>query len=164
MTIGQLARRSGVAASALRFYEARDLVAPIARSAAGYRLYDEESEARVRFIQRAQTLGLSLDEISELLRAADSHDPVPTRERLRHLVAHKMTATREQVAESERFVKQLEQVYLRLGQDPRECACTHLGSCDCLPFEAGDTERRRLEKELVVIEAGGCACGCGDAP
>lgn len=161
MTIGRLAERTGVAPSALRFYEERALVRPAARSQAGYRLYDEESIARVRFIQRAQTLGLSLDEIGELLRASDSRDPVPTRERLRHLVAHKLGATREQLAELQQFLGQLEQVYLRLSQDPEECRCTHLGTCDCLSFEVSSAGRRSLERELRVIDSG-CSCGCGD--
>lgn len=150
-----------MATSALRFYEERSLVAPAARSESGYRLYDEESVARVRFIRRAQTLGLSLDEIRELLRASDSRDPVPTRERLRHLIAHKLSTTREQVAELQEFLGQLELVYRRLAHDPGECGCTHLGSCDCFSIEVTAADRRRLEKELVVIASTGCGCGCG---
>lgn len=164
MTIGQVAERTGLTTSALRFYEERRLVAPPARSPSGYRLYDEESVARIRFIRRAQTLGLSLEEIRELLRATDSKDPVPTRERLRHLVAHKLDVTRRQAAELDQFLGQLEQVYLRLGQDPDLCRCTHLGSCDCVRFEVADGERRRMEQELGAIRQSGCSCGCDGAP
>jgi len=74
-----------VATSALRFYEAEGLVMPAGRTAVGYRLYDPEQIARVRFIRHAQRLGLSLAEVGELLAAVDSDDPVPTRDRLRHL-------------------------------------------------------------------------------
>jgi len=164
MTIGQLGEKTGLATSALRFYEGRRLVTPAARSDSGYRLYDNESIARVRFIQRAQTLGLSLDEIRELLQASDSRDAVPTRERLRHLVAHKLSVTREQVGELRQFLGQLEQVYLRLGQSPDECGCTHLGSCDCIDFEVGEGDKRRMEKEVQGIQMSGCSCGCAGGP
>lgn len=163
MTIGRLGRRTGLATSALRFYEECRLVAPAGRSDSGYRIYDEESVARVRFIRRAQTLGLSLDEIRELLQASDSQDPVPTRERLRHLVAHKLSVTRQQADELRQFLGQLEQVYLRLGQSPEECGCTHLGSCDCVSFEVGDGDKRRMEQEVQVIQSKGCSCGCAGA-
>jgi Hg(II)-responsive transcriptional regulator len=67
MTIGQLAKRAGVGVPTLRFYERKGLVAPPARRASGYRLYDREAELRVRFIRQAQELGFSLFEVSELL-------------------------------------------------------------------------------------------------
>ena len=60
ITIGQLARRTGLRTSALRYYEEQGLLQPLARTAAGYRLYDANAEQRVRFIGRAQRLGFSL--------------------------------------------------------------------------------------------------------
>ena len=66
MTIGQLARRSGVAASALRFYEAEGLIAGT-RSAGGHRQYPRHALRRVAFIRAAQTVGLSLPQIKAAL-------------------------------------------------------------------------------------------------
>lgn len=60
-TIGQLAQRSGFSASTLRYYERSGLLTPIARTGAGYRLYDETSQRRLRFVSRAKRLGCSLD-------------------------------------------------------------------------------------------------------
>ena len=57
LTIGEVARAADVATSALRFYEAEGLVMPAGRTAVGYRLYDPEQIARVRFIRHAQRLG-----------------------------------------------------------------------------------------------------------
>jgi MerR family Zn(II)-responsive transcriptional regulator of zntA len=51
----------------LRFYEKNQLIAPVGRSESGYRLYNEESQRQVRFILKAKAVGLSLDEIKELL-------------------------------------------------------------------------------------------------
>ena len=68
ITIGQLARRTGLRTSALRYYEEQGLLQPLARTAAGYRLYDANAEQRVRFIGRAQRLGFSLTDIQQLLR------------------------------------------------------------------------------------------------
>jgi MerR family redox-sensitive transcriptional activator SoxR len=66
LTIGQLADRAGVAASALRFYEERGLLGS-RRSAGGHRLYTRGTLRRVAFIRAAQTVGLSLDEIATAL-------------------------------------------------------------------------------------------------
>ena len=68
LTIGQLAKRTGLRTSALRYYEEQGLLTPVTRTAAGYRLYDEHAEQIVRFIGRAQRLGFSLEEIYQLLQ------------------------------------------------------------------------------------------------
>jgi MerR family redox-sensitive transcriptional activator SoxR len=62
LTIGEVARRSGVAASALRFYEQRDLIAS-ERAGSGHRRYPRSVLRRVAFIVFAQRIGLTLDEI-----------------------------------------------------------------------------------------------------
>ncbi len=67
LTIGQLAKRVGLRTSALRYYEAQGLLQPVERTDAGYRLYDLQAEQTLRFIQRAQRLGFSLEDIGTLL-------------------------------------------------------------------------------------------------
>ncbi len=71
MRIGELARRSGVPAKTIRYYESRELLSPPARSAAGYRLYDDASLDRLRFVRKAQQLGLSLAEVREIAQLRD---------------------------------------------------------------------------------------------
>lgn len=66
LAIGDLARRTGVAPSALRFYESRGLI-DSTRSDGGQRRYPREVLRRVAFIRVAQHVGLSLDEIGEAL-------------------------------------------------------------------------------------------------
>ena len=66
LTIGQLADRSGVATSALRFYESRDLIQS-RRTAGNQRRFEQAQLRRVAFIRTAQEVGLSLDEIAAAL-------------------------------------------------------------------------------------------------
>lgn|SRR5690348_13779560 len=66
LTIAEVARRSGVAASALRFYEQRGLIASH-RTGAGHRRYPRAILRRIAFIVFAQKVGLSLDEIAAQL-------------------------------------------------------------------------------------------------
>ena len=75
MPIGVLARRAGVAASALRFYEAEGLLAG-SRSAGGHRQYPRHALRRVAFIRAAQVVGLSLPQIKAALATLpDSRTP-----------------------------------------------------------------------------------------
>lgn len=67
MTIGDFAAQAGVNVQTVRYYERRGILPEPERTASGYRQYDEEALARVRFIRGAQELGFSLDEIEELL-------------------------------------------------------------------------------------------------
>ena len=67
MTIGQLARESGVRTDTIRYYETLKLIEPVGRTSSGYRLYDSTSAARVAFIKRAKSLGFKLSEIQSLL-------------------------------------------------------------------------------------------------
>jgi MerR family redox-sensitive transcriptional activator SoxR len=66
LTIGQLAERSGVAPSAIRFYEARGLLSS-QRTTGNQRRYAQSTLRRVAFIRTAQRVGLSLEEIGEAL-------------------------------------------------------------------------------------------------
>ena len=77
MTIGDVARRSGVAASALRFYEDKGLITS-ERAGSGHRRYPRPVLRRIAFIVFAQKVGLTLDEIGREL-AKLPPDRAPTR-------------------------------------------------------------------------------------
>jgi MerR family transcriptional regulator, copper efflux regulator len=67
MTIGRLARRTGVSVDTLRFYERKGLIVQPRRMLSGYRNYSDEVIERLRFVKDAKGLGFSLREIRELL-------------------------------------------------------------------------------------------------
>ncbi len=67
LTIGEVAKQTHVRIETLRYYERMGLVAPPPRNGSNYRLYPEETVRRVQFIKRAQQLGFSLKDITELL-------------------------------------------------------------------------------------------------
>ncbi len=67
MRSGELAEAGGVHVETLRYYERRGLLAEPPRRGSGYREYPVEAVQRLRMIKQAQSLGLSLDEIADLL-------------------------------------------------------------------------------------------------
>lgn len=73
LTLGQIARICGLARASLLHYEALGLLTPVARSAAGYRLYGEAEIERLRAIRRYREAGLSLPVIRELLTSRSSN-------------------------------------------------------------------------------------------
>jgi DNA-binding transcriptional MerR regulator len=72
MTISKLASRSGVTSDTLRYYQRIGLLPPPERSRSGYRLFDEASVPRLEFIKTAQSLGLRLKDIGQLLEVMDN--------------------------------------------------------------------------------------------
>jgi DNA-binding transcriptional MerR regulator len=88
LTISALADQAGLSPDTVRYYERVGLLPPPARSAAGYRLYDQDAVACLRLIKGAQRAGLRLREIGELLQVADQglcpcgHTETLLRERL----------------------------------------------------------------------------------
>jgi MerR family transcriptional regulator, redox-sensitive transcriptional activator SoxR len=75
LTIGEVARRSGVASSALRFYEERGLITSV-RAGSGHRRYPRSVLRRIAFIVFAQRIGLTLEEIgAELAKLPANRSP-----------------------------------------------------------------------------------------
>lgn len=72
ITIGDAAAATGLTPKAIRLYELRGLVEPAGRTAAGYRTFSEDALRRLRFIAASRRLGLHLDQIAEILEAADA--------------------------------------------------------------------------------------------
>ncbi len=138
MTIGRLAERSGFTTSALRYYERCGLLAPVARSETGYRLYDETSEQRLRFIARSKQLGCTLEEIVDLLSLVDQDECRPVQANLHRLVTDKLAGARRRLGELVELTAELEETATQLAGRPVDgpcgdgCAC-HGGTSPATP-------------------------------
>ena len=119
LTISEVSRRSGVAASALRFYEARGLITS-ERAGSGHRRYLRAVLRRIAFIVFAQKIGLSLDEVAiELAKLPQNR--VPERADWAKLSAGWTKRIDERIAELDRLRATLGQC---IG-----CGCLSLGQC-----------------------------------
>ena len=78
LKVGQVAAEAGVGVQTLHYYERLGLLPKPNRSAANYRLYSPEAVRRVRFIKKAQALGLTLEETKQILDLKD-HGREPCR-------------------------------------------------------------------------------------
>ena len=119
LTIGEVARRSGVAASALRFYEERGLVAS-ERAGSGHRRYPRSALRRIAFIVFAQRIGLTLDEIGAEL-AKLPPERAPTRRDWSRLARSWALRIDQRIAERERLKHGLTEC---IG-----CGCLSLDRC-----------------------------------
>lgn len=72
LSIGDLAARTGLAVSAIRFYETHDIIKPV-RNAGGHRRYGRSDIRRLSFVMAAQKLGFSLSEIAPHLHRLPDH-------------------------------------------------------------------------------------------
>jgi len=71
LTPVQLARLTGVSTDTLRYYERKGLLAPARNQSNGYRSYPAAAAGKVRLIQRAMAIGMTLDQISRVLKVRD---------------------------------------------------------------------------------------------
>jgi DNA-binding transcriptional MerR regulator len=71
LTIGEMAGQSGVSVKALRYYDEIGIVRPTRRSPSGYRLYSPDTLKELAFVRSAQSLGLTLGEIREVIALRD---------------------------------------------------------------------------------------------
>jgi DNA-binding transcriptional MerR regulator len=67
LTIGEVAKQTGLSPKAIRLYEAHGLISPTVRTQAGYRTYDQHDLALLRFVSQARALDLRLKEVKEIL-------------------------------------------------------------------------------------------------
>lgn len=119
LKIGEISRRSGVASSALRFYEERGLIKS-ERAGSGHRCYPRAVLRRIAFIVFAQRIGLTLDEIAaELAKLPPNR--VPTQSDWSRLSTQWTARVDQRIAELERLRSGLNEC---IG-----CGCLSLGRC-----------------------------------
>lgn len=114
MRVGELAKRSGLSASTLRYYEKLGLLQRASRSASGYRAYTKEALDQLALIQRAKELGFSLREIRALLARPRG----ASREAMLVAVASKLTQlerARKELGSTQRHLRRFRSQVLRDG-------------------------------------------------
>lgn len=153
MRIAELAARVGVSTPALRFYEEQGLLAPTARTEAGYREYGADALGRLGFIRRAKALGLSLREVRSLVRAPGSASD--DHARLRDAVAHKLADTRRRIGELQTLARELEALDEHLGRG--KVWCGRIGDCGCWLPTREEVMRMANDEQTT----GDCTCGDG---
>ena len=143
MRISELADRVGVPTSTVRYYERIGLLSLPERTESGYRDYGEDDATRLLFITRARRMGLSCEQITELVPIWDGTNCAGAHERVGQLIADKKAEIAERVADLQRFSLQLDTVRAALEASAPPPACRTDLSC-CMP-DAGDDGSVRLE-------------------
>ncbi|MBA3748802.1 MAG: MerR family DNA-binding protein [Solirubrobacterales bacterium] len=130
ITVKQIAERVQLPSRTVRYYDRIGLVCANERSGAGYRLYGTEEEGRLLFVRSAKRLGFSLDEIRELLAAAEGgcDATVPA---LHRLLEQKVDEIDAKIAELTLFRDRL--TTYRSGKRLSGIGCCSHGTfCGCL--------------------------------
>ncbi len=138
MYIGELAKRSGASARAIRLYESLGLLGQVQRQGS-YRVYRDESVALVQMIRQALALGLRLAELAPVLNG----DGEPDWDRLAALLAQKRASLRQEIARLER----LDQELIRIEAEIRACTDLQQRSPACEPVRS-----RHQQKDASVLE------------
>jgi DNA-binding transcriptional MerR regulator len=104
--IGELAALSGLTVDTLRYYERLGLLSPPQRTSGGFRVYPETALDRLRFIKQAQTVGLSLQEIRDLVSYTDRRG-LKRCQRVRDLLGRKLADLDARLTELQEFRRTL---------------------------------------------------------
>lgn len=131
ITIGALARESGVGIETVRFYERKGLLPKPSRRASGYREYTPDDARRIRFIKRAQELGFTLREIQEILELGSSRRS--TCSEVKKRADSKIAEVEAKMRDLRQMKKTLEEVSEACGDGKRALAECRVLDC----FESG---------------------------
>jgi DNA-binding transcriptional MerR regulator len=143
LRIGELAKVAGVSPDTLRFYERRGLLDTPARSAGRYRLYPPSAAERVAFIRKARALGLTLEQVREVLRSAALGTPP---------CEHVRASLQGRLHEVDARIRELESLRTTLAAALRRsrsrtaaapCVCEIIESQELTPAHAGSPDGGR---------------------
>ncbi len=126
LRIGELAKETGIAVSALRYYEEIGLVYPSVKSESKYRYYNPSDVILVNFVKKSQNLGFSLEEIAEILAERNKgKSPCP---KVRKIAEKKITELKGKIKELENLEKAINDYIVECSneldchpQDQRVC-------------------------------------------
>lgn len=129
MRIGELAKQVGVTPDTIRYYEREGLLPPAERTPSGYRDYGPEVLDDLRFIKKAQALGLKLSDVREVLEISSGGKP-PC-EHVRATVSARLVDTEKRLRELRALRATLRETLERLDRAPAPKA-----GCRCAVIES----------------------------
>ena len=148
LTIGEVARRAGIATSSIRYYERVGLLPPAER-VNGQRRYDTAVLGKLGFIGVAQSAGFKLREIKDLIDGVDSADGMA--EQMRSLSARKLDEV-EALLEQTKAMKGWLEV-------AKECGCA--SPAECALFDAPGEQPLATDSALKLVRVQGKDCRRG---
>jgi Cu(I)-responsive transcriptional regulator len=116
--VSEAARRSGVSAKMIRYYESIGLIAPAKRTASGYRTYEPDDMHRLRFVKRARDLGFSLDSIRQLLELWANRRRSSAK--VKQIALEHIAELKDQIARAESMLHALQRLADSCRGDERE--------------------------------------------
>lgn len=151
MRISQLAARSGVPVSTLRYYEAEGLL-PATRADNGYRVYGEAAVDRLAFISQAKSLSLPLTEIRELVLARDAEPCRAVRTRYRPMLDQHAAQIQARIDQLRALQSTITEAQRHLSELPdRETPCD--ASCSFLHNHPPSAPPTQPETPMITIDA-----------
>jgi DNA-binding transcriptional MerR regulator len=135
LQIGDVAALAGVSIDTIRYYERRQLLERAPRTYGGFRLFAPETVERINFIKQAQEIGLSLDEIKQLLSHRGGSDECQT---VHDLLRAKLTELDERMTKMRQF---------------RRTLTHHLAACEQELKQHGDAPDCPVMVEITTIKA-----------
>jgi MerR family transcriptional regulator, redox-sensitive transcriptional activator SoxR len=145
LTIGEVSRRAGVAASSIRYYESIGLL-PTPEREHGQRRYGTDVLGRLAFIGIAQSAGFKLREIEDLLQGVDGGDGMATAMR---------TLSSQKLEEVEALLERTQAMkgWLEVATD---CGCESPAECRLFPEPGGESTDPKLALTIVQVSGGNC--------
>ncbi|WP_085902278.1 Cu(I)-responsive transcriptional regulator [Kiloniella majae] len=123
MKIGQVAEVSGLPAKTIRYYESIGLIEPAGRTSSGYRAYQERDIETLKFIQRARSLGFSINEVSALLTLWNDRNRASSQVK---------ALAKQHVADMDRKIAELQSMKDTLSNLIEKCQGDHRPDCPIL--------------------------------
>jgi DNA-binding transcriptional MerR regulator len=172
LKIGEVARLVELPAKTLRYYEEIGLISPAGRTESGYRLYGWRELEQIEFVRRAKLMGLSLEQIRELVETAEVGIPGGVLRRLEGLLEKKLEETERRMGELRAFRESLLEYREQAtgAEDRGLCRCAERGEaefCGCVTVATeGVTppELRVIRENGRSVRSDGeeerCRCGC----
>lgn len=150
MRIGAIAEDTGLSVATIRFYESAGLLGAIRRRPSGYREYGSEELARLRFVQQAKRVGLSLADIGSIVRLYDRHEP--TCVHVRALLDQKLTEVDAALRDLRILRRALEGLRDEAGE---HVDCRPSGGRICGIIERADSVVSEPALRVLAASAGG---------